>query len=259
MPHFVESLLLERAGAVHGHARAIAQRLEVELEADADVGDDVEARGDAALRELAPPGGYDDDIAIVVYRRPYAPLLIDRIVTADHLSDIRHQLASWLQSAAVPDEQVADIVQNFANIMSAIGQRAQAIKEFAQGATTTFNVMAARDLTVGGLVVHLPAELGTIAPVTIEARSLSSQAAGLRERLIALGHVRDEESFRRSWALIRLVLHRGDPDLTAVTFEDVEEMRALLRAPPAGTLVHHPVGTRVGNVRNNDAALLEAV
>ncbi|HEY6819234.1 MAG TPA: SpoIIE family protein phosphatase [Mycobacterium sp.] len=65
---------------------------------------------DAALRELAPPGGYDDDIAIVVYRRPYAPLVIDRVVTADHLSDIRHQLASWLQSAAVPDEQVADIV-----------------------------------------------------------------------------------------------------------------------------------------------------
>jgi len=65
---------------------------------------------DAALRELAPPGGYDDDIAIVVYRRPYAPLVIDQIVTADDLSDIRHQLASWLQSAAVPDEQVADIV-----------------------------------------------------------------------------------------------------------------------------------------------------
>ncbi|MDT5411438.1 MAG: hypothetical protein QOG14_3658 [Mycobacterium sp.] len=65
---------------------------------------------DAALRELAPPGGYDDDIAIVVYRRPYAPLVIDQVVTADDLSDVRHQLASWLQSAAVPDEQVADIV-----------------------------------------------------------------------------------------------------------------------------------------------------
>ena len=65
---------------------------------------------DAALRELAPPGGYDDDIAIVVYRRPYAPLVIDQVVTADDLSDIRHQLASWLQSAAVSDEQVADIV-----------------------------------------------------------------------------------------------------------------------------------------------------
>ena len=58
---------------------------------------------------------------------------------------------------------------------------------------------------------------------------LSGQAAGLRERLIALGHVRDEDSFRLSWALIRLVLHRGDPDLTAVTFEDVEEMRQVIK------------------------------
>lgn len=58
---------------------------------------------------------------------------------------------------------------------------------------------------------------------------LSGQAAGLRERLIALGHVRDEESFRLSWALTRLVLHRGDPDLHAVTFEDVEEMRQVIR------------------------------
>jgi integrase len=58
---------------------------------------------------------------------------------------------------------------------------------------------------------------------------LSGQAAGLRERLIALGHVRDEESFRLSWALTRLVLHRGDPDLNAVSFEDVEEMRQVIR------------------------------
>ena len=39
--------------------------------------------------------------------------------------------------------------------------------------------------------------------------------------------------------------------------EDVEELRALLRPPPAGTVVHHPVGPRIGNVRNNDAALIE--
>jgi PAS domain S-box-containing protein len=70
----------------------------------------VDSVADAALSELAPPGGYDDDIAIVVYRRPYAPLVIDQVITADDLSDIRHQLASWLQSAAVPDEQIADIV-----------------------------------------------------------------------------------------------------------------------------------------------------
>ena len=39
--------------------------------------------------------------------------------------------------------------------------------------------------------------------------------------------------------------------------EDVEEVRALLRPPPAGTILHHPVETRVGSVRNNDPALIE--
>jgi putative SOS response-associated peptidase YedK len=39
--------------------------------------------------------------------------------------------------------------------------------------------------------------------------------------------------------------------------EDTEELRALLRPPPAGTVAHHPVGPRIGNVRNNDATLME--
>ena len=41
--------------------------------------------------------------------------------------------------------------------------------------------------------------------------------------------------------------------------EDTEELRALLLPPPGGTVVHHPVGTRIGNVRNNDPALIEPV
>jgi putative SOS response-associated peptidase YedK len=41
--------------------------------------------------------------------------------------------------------------------------------------------------------------------------------------------------------------------------EDIEELRALLRAPAAGTVVHHPVGPRIGNVRNNDPTLIESV
>ena len=36
-------------------------------------------------------------------------------------------------------------------------------------------------------------------------------------------------------------------------------LRALLRPPPAGTVVHHPVGPRIGNVRNNDPTLIESV
>ncbi len=41
--------------------------------------------------------------------------------------------------------------------------------------------------------------------------------------------------------------------------EDVEELRALLRPPPKGTVVHHKVDNRVGNVANNDPELIAAV
>jgi putative SOS response-associated peptidase YedK len=41
--------------------------------------------------------------------------------------------------------------------------------------------------------------------------------------------------------------------------EDSEELRAMLRPPPSGTVVHHPVGSKVGNVANNDPSLIEAV
>jgi putative SOS response-associated peptidase YedK len=41
--------------------------------------------------------------------------------------------------------------------------------------------------------------------------------------------------------------------------EDVEELRALLAPLPAGTVVHHPVGPRIGNVRNNDPELIAPV
>ena len=43
------------------------------------------------------------------------------------------------------------------------------------------------------------------------------------------------------------------------TNEDIEELRALLHPPPAGTMVHHPVGSSVGNVANNDPSLIETV
>jgi integrase len=58
---------------------------------------------------------------------------------------------------------------------------------------------------------------------------LSRQSNDLRERLIALGHVRDNASFRLSWALVRLLLHRGDPDLHAITAEDVDALREAIK------------------------------
>jgi anti-sigma regulatory factor (Ser/Thr protein kinase) len=70
----------------------------------------VDGVADAVLREMAPPAGYDDDIAIIVYRQPYTPLKIVKAAAADQLSDVRHKLAAWLQAAAIPDGMAADII-----------------------------------------------------------------------------------------------------------------------------------------------------
>jgi putative SOS response-associated peptidase YedK len=40
---------------------------------------------------------------------------------------------------------------------------------------------------------------------------------------------------------------------------DTDELTALLHDAPAGTMRHHAVGQQVGNVRNNDASLVEPV
>jgi PAS domain S-box-containing protein len=65
---------------------------------------------DAMLRELAPPAGYDDDVAMVIYRHQQAPLRIESDAIADQLAGIRHRLAAWLRIADVPEELAADIV-----------------------------------------------------------------------------------------------------------------------------------------------------
>jgi PAS domain S-box-containing protein len=70
----------------------------------------VDGVADAVLSAMAPSTGYDDDIAIVVYRQPYAPLKIEKAATAGQLSDIRHRLATWLRGAAIPEGMIADIV-----------------------------------------------------------------------------------------------------------------------------------------------------
>ncbi|BBY13217.1 SpoIIE family protein phosphatase [Mycobacterium marseillense] len=65
---------------------------------------------DEVLRELAPEGGYDDDVAMVIYRHHQTPLRIESDATADQLVRIRHRLADWLRAAHITDELAADIV-----------------------------------------------------------------------------------------------------------------------------------------------------
>jgi anti-sigma regulatory factor (Ser/Thr protein kinase) len=68
------------------------------------------AVADAVLHELAPAAGYDDDVAMVIYRHQRAPFRIESEATADQLADIRHRLGNWLRAADVPDALVDDIV-----------------------------------------------------------------------------------------------------------------------------------------------------
>ena len=69
----------------------------------------VDAVADAMLEKLAPARGYDDDVAIVLYRHPGPVLVIEIDAIPALLSDVRHQLTAWLRSAGVPEMLAADI------------------------------------------------------------------------------------------------------------------------------------------------------
>jgi anti-sigma regulatory factor (Ser/Thr protein kinase) len=81
-------------------AAALVETMELPLDAVCDV----------VLRELAPTAGYDDDVAMVIYRRRPGPLRIESVAAADELANIRHRLADWLADSGVPDPAIDDIV-----------------------------------------------------------------------------------------------------------------------------------------------------
>lgn len=70
----------------------------------------LDAVADAVLHQLAPEAGYDDDVAMVIYRHQQTPLQIEIDATADQLVLIRHRLADWLHAAGITGERAADIV-----------------------------------------------------------------------------------------------------------------------------------------------------
>jgi PAS domain S-box-containing protein len=74
------------------------------------IGLPVDAVADAILDTLAPTLGFDDDVAIVLYRHPGSALVIEIAAIPARLRDIRHRLADWLRSASVLESLAADIV-----------------------------------------------------------------------------------------------------------------------------------------------------
>jgi PAS domain S-box-containing protein len=76
----------------------------------ASLGLPAEAVADTVLHQLAPPHGYDDDVAIVVYRDVRAPFRIELPARPNRLSEVRNRLSEWLRAAGVSHDRITDIV-----------------------------------------------------------------------------------------------------------------------------------------------------
>ena len=61
------------------------------------------------MSRLAPPGGYQDDVALLLYRHP-APLQLDFPANVDQLAGSRAALRSWLTRAQVTPVQAHDVL-----------------------------------------------------------------------------------------------------------------------------------------------------
>ncbi|MDT5105582.1 MAG: hypothetical protein QOI25_3095 [Mycobacterium sp.] len=101
---FTDGLVERRDTHIDAGLTRLAQALEDTL------GLSAEAVADTVLRVLAPPQGYDDDVAIVVYRDVMAPFRIELPAVAERLSEVRHRLSAWLRAAGVSDDRAGDIV-----------------------------------------------------------------------------------------------------------------------------------------------------
>jgi PAS domain S-box-containing protein len=101
---FTDGLVERRDRSLDAGFSRAAEVLEETLGAPA------EAVADAVLRGLAPSRGYDDDVAIVVYRCSPLPLRIESAATVERLGEVREQLASWMRAAGASGDLAADIL-----------------------------------------------------------------------------------------------------------------------------------------------------
>ncbi|MFI0941469.1 SpoIIE family protein phosphatase [Streptomyces sp. NPDC021020] len=61
------------------------------------------------MDRMAPPGGYDDDVALLLYRHP-APLNVAFPAEAAQLAPVRRALRNWLNQCALPPQTVQNVL-----------------------------------------------------------------------------------------------------------------------------------------------------
>ncbi len=70
---------------------------------------DLEHLANQVMSQLTPGGGYQDDVALLLYRQP-AQLRVDFPADADRLADVRSALRDWLIRADVAPDQIHAIL-----------------------------------------------------------------------------------------------------------------------------------------------------
>lgn len=104
------TLMLYTDGLVERHGSVIDDGIRLAGDILIDTLDcSAEDVADAVLGGQMPRDGFDDDVAIVVYRRPPTALRLDLEATPVQLGEVRASLSGWLRAASIPDELVADI------------------------------------------------------------------------------------------------------------------------------------------------------
>ncbi|WP_410596415.1 SpoIIE family protein phosphatase [Amycolatopsis sp. lyj-23] len=64
----------------------------------------------ALMDRLRPDDGYEDDVALLLYRRSVPPLDFEFAADPDHLASSRHWLRAWLANAAIEPDLAQDVL-----------------------------------------------------------------------------------------------------------------------------------------------------
>ena len=106
-----------------------------------------EVVADEIVGALVPPGGYDDDVALLVYRHPPEPLQLRLPALPTSLATIRAELRAWLPWASVDPDVTQDM-------LLAVGEAASnSVEHGAAGAAQPVDIAITASVVDG--VLHL--------------------------------------------------------------------------------------------------------